>query len=95
MSQKPKWAQRRSGREQRRLAAVREHRRRRLIRFGTVVAAALVVVAAIIVFSREQGDALPAVRSGTAAIDATIPREGRVLGDPNAPVTVVEWGDYQ
>uniref|UniRef100_A0A831THW8 DsbA family protein n=1 Tax=Thermorudis peleae TaxID=1382356 RepID=A0A831THW8_9BACT len=23
------------------------------------------------------------------------PRDGRVLGDPNAPVLVVEWGDYQ
>jgi hypothetical protein len=29
------------------------------------------------------------------ARDAGIPRDGRVLGDPEAPVQVVEYGDFQ
>jgi hypothetical protein len=31
----------------------------------------------------------------TVPLDTAIPVAGRAMGDPAAPVTVVEWGDYQ
>lgn len=26
---------------------------------------------------------------------ATLPQDARALGDPNAPITIIEYGDYQ
>ena len=95
MSQKTREERGRPAREQRRLAAIHAERRRRLVRLGGIVAVAIVIAAALFIYNREQGSDLPSVRPGTIAIDAAIPRDGRVLGDPNASVTVVEWGDYQ
>ena len=62
---------------------------------GGAVTVALIAVAALILANR------PAAGDDSAPVQAVtsnygdIPRDGRVLGDPNAPVLVVEWGDYQ
>jgi protein-disulfide isomerase len=56
--------------------------------FGGVVLAAIVVVAGLI--------ALQATRSGEAKIPPRVAvGDGRVLGDENAPVTVIEYADFQ
>ncbi|CCF85023.1 hypothetical protein NITHO_4340008 [Nitrolancea hollandica Lb] len=30
-----------------------------------------------------------------AELPPDVPTNGRTMGDPNAPVKIVEWGDYQ
>lgn len=64
--------------------------------------AAAVVIIALIVISQSGGDngggGSPTNVRGAAQVDAElqgIPQSGQVLGDSNAPVTVVEFGDPQ
>src|SRR3954451_18883351 len=85
-----------SARAQRRMEEQRRAKRRRLSLLGGAIGVALVAVVALIFISRDSGSAtgLPAVVAGPQ-IDASIPQNGQVLGDPNAPVTLVEWADYQ
>jgi protein-disulfide isomerase len=69
--------------------------RRRLMFFGGAVVIAIVVAAVLILVNRDDdGSSLPAVVAAASA-DANIPFDGTTLGDPNAAVTVVEYGDYQ
>jgi protein-disulfide isomerase len=79
-------------------------RRRRLVQYGALAALlALVVVAALIIASQSNdGDATGAGAGGdvvgAAAVSRElkgIPQRGTVLGDPQADVTVVEYGDLQ
>lgn len=76
-----------------RYAAVqRAQRRRRMLAFlGGVVAVAVIAVVALIVLNQDDAGEVVAA----PPLEASIPTDGRVMGDPNAPVTVVEWGDYQ
>ena len=85
-----------SRRAERRIQERRAAQQRRLGFFGGAVAVAIVAAAVLMLINRggDGGGDLPSVVAG-AAIDASVPQNGRVLGDPNAPVTVVEWGDYQ
>jgi protein-disulfide isomerase len=73
----------------------RQAARRRMILVAGAIAAAI-VLAAILIVPNLPGSAsdLP---DFVVVSDphAGIPAEGRTLGDPNAPVTVVEYGDYQ
>lgn len=87
--------QRASRRAQRRWQNQRAARRRRLLALAGAVGVAVVVVTVLILLNRpgEVGDN-PPVQAATLDYGA-IPRDGRVLGDPGAPVLVVEWGDYQ
>jgi protein-disulfide isomerase len=84
-----------SRRAQRRLLEQQAARRRRFLLLGGAVAVAVVAAVALILANR------PAASDEIASVQAVtsnygeIPRDGRVLGDPNAPVLVVEWGDYQ
>lgn len=82
-----------------RRAAEQAAQRRRLIAIGGAIAVA-VVIAAVLIFVNWPEDnenepiSLPAiVAQGTPY--PGVPAETRYLGDPNAPVTLVEYGDYQ
>jgi protein-disulfide isomerase len=77
-----------------------DRRRQKLIKMGSAaVFLAIVVVAVLIVIGQsgsEGGD--PGDVAGAAEIErqlAGIPQAGMVLGDPDAKVTLVEFGDLQ
>jgi protein-disulfide isomerase len=75
----------------RRMAAERAATRRQFLRIGSVVAIVLVIVFSgiWIAFSQSDGD----VASGAGLYDE-LPTTGMVLGDPDAPATLVEYADY-
>lgn len=85
--------QRITGRAQRKLAKEQEARRTRVYTILAALGAVLVVVVLLFVFAR-QGEAGPPVATAPALAE-TIPVDGRTMGDPNAPVKVLEYGDYQ
>ncbi len=94
-------------RSQRRAAesqdAAAEHARKRRIQYLTLAAfGAVAVIVALIVISQSGGgsddSSPPANVAGVAKVDAElkgIPQTGQVLGDPAAPVSVIEYGDPQ
>ncbi len=69
-------------------------RKRRLLMIGGAVALAALVAGVLIWTNRESSD-LPSLQAADVAAFEGVPADGRVLGDPNAPVTLVEYGDYQ
>lgn len=83
-------------------AAAAERRRRRLLQLGGAVALAAAVVVAVALASGDGGSG-PEKRAGetvagaieTAALVRGIPQDGATLGEPGAPVTLVEFGDLQ
>ena len=81
-----------SSRAQRKVAAEQAARQRRLTLIGGAIAAALIValVAFLATRPRESG---PPVLVAEPISDA-IMVEGMAMGPADAPVTVVEWGDY-
>ena len=76
--------------EEKRQAA---QRRRLLVILGSAVAIAIAVVVVLILANRPESRATPMVTA--EALAAGVATNGRVMGDSAAPVTVVEWGDYQ
>lgn len=82
-----------SRRQHRKLAqqqAKRAERRRRLLLLAGL--AAMVVAGAVFLVSRLNDSP----DSGVPDINwASVPQDGSTLGDPNAPVTIVEYADYQ
>ncbi len=81
-------------------------RRRRLVQLGIAAALALVVVGAAILISRGGGGddevaatgddaALASQGREVAALFEGIPQDGTVLGDPDAPATLIEFADLQ
>jgi len=83
-----------SRRQQRKIEQQKAAQRKRLLQIGGIVAAALIVVGLVVLFTRPDGSALPAVVA-VAAPDAAIPQEGLFIGSADAPVTIIEYGDYQ
>ncbi|HLT20452.1 MAG TPA: hypothetical protein VKZ96_13405 [Thermomicrobiales bacterium] len=85
-----------SRRAQRVIQARQAKRKRMLTIIGGVAGAAVIIAGLLFLFSREsegsEADA-PVVSAPPPAIE--VPTEGRFKGDPNAPVTVVEFGDFQ
>lgn len=77
----------------RRRGAKQARRTRQLTILAGAVGVALVAVLVLVLvnqpWSGDEIDVAPAMP------DIGQPVAGRVLGDPNAPVRVVEWGDYQ
>ena len=64
--------------------------------FGGAAAAALILALILIAINQDDsGEAADDPVTVPEAISPDIPREGRVLGDPNAPVHIVEYIDYQ
>ncbi len=64
--------------------------------FGGAAAAALVLALILILINQDDaGTYAGEPVSVPPPIPADIPREGRTLGDPDAPVHIIEYGDYQ
>jgi protein-disulfide isomerase len=87
-----------------RARAERERRGRRLRMVSGVVIAAVAVVVVAIVISTNNSPGKSGLQSGTKAnatvsnvetLLAGIPQNGNTLGNPNAKVTVTEFGDLQ
>jgi protein-disulfide isomerase len=81
-------------------------RRRRLLQLGVAAALAAVVVVAAVLLSRSgdegesgappsQAQTLPEQGREVGRMFAGIPQEGTVLGDPEAPATLIEFADLQ
>jgi protein-disulfide isomerase len=84
-------------------AAAAGARKRRVQYLALAAFGAVAVIVALIVISQSGGDGnggggSPSNVQGTAQVDSElsgIPQQGQVLGDANAAVTVVEFGDPQ
>ena len=84
--------QRVSGRAQRKIAEEQEARRRRLTIIGSAIGAALLIALIVFLVTRPR-EAGPPVLAAEPMSD-TVPVAGMAMGAEDAPVTVVEWGDY-
>jgi hypothetical protein len=96
-SEQPNLQSRSEGRRAQRVIQQRQARRRKLITYvGGAVGVAIVAVGLLILFSRDTTDSASNEPVADApALPTDVPLEGRSMGDPNAPVTFVEWGDFQ
>jgi hypothetical protein len=81
-----------SGRAQRKVAEEQAARRKRLTMLGGAIAAALLIALVVFLATRPRESGPPVLAAEPMA--DTIPVEGMAMGAPDAPVTVVEWGDY-
>jgi protein-disulfide isomerase len=85
-----------SRRAQRVLQERQAKRRRIYTMFGGAAAAAILLVLILILINRDDsGEMAGEPVRVPPAISADIPRDGRTLGDPDAPVRIVEYGDFQ
>jgi protein-disulfide isomerase len=84
-------ARRRSARK---IAAEREARRKRILAIIGTVVLVLIVVGALVWALRRETPGNVQVQIAQP-LPAEIPQDGRVMGNPNAPVHVVEYGDFQ
>jgi protein-disulfide isomerase len=88
-----------SRREQRVLAERRARRQKRLLLFGGAAALAILLVVVLIAINAsgddDDGEVADLPVSVPELTDPAIPTDGLVIGNADAPVTVVEWGDYQ
>jgi hypothetical protein len=81
-----------TGREQRKVAAEEAARRKRwTIAAGTI---ALVLIVGLVAFLVTRPRDLGPPIEVAAAMPPTIPTAGMTMGPDDAPVTIVEWGDY-
>ena len=69
-------------------------RQRRIALIAGAVVIAVLVAGGLIWSNRDSSD-LPTLQVADAAELSGIPTDGRVIGDPNAPLHLVEYGDYQ
>jgi protein-disulfide isomerase len=89
---------RETGRARRKLEQEQAARRRQFMFLGGVLLVIAVGALIATLVLREKGSNssnLPAIVAASTSIDPSIPQNGATLGDPNAKVTVVEWGDFQ
>jgi protein-disulfide isomerase len=87
----------RSRQSARKVAEQRAARQRRRRLLGGTVIGALLVVAILIALNRPSTSTLSSFGNIAIAapLDSGLTMDGLVLGKAEAPVTVVEWGDYQ
>jgi protein-disulfide isomerase len=62
---------------------------------GGAVGIALIAVIGLILLNGRGDSKLGGVVAAATTFDASIPRDGQTLGNPDAPVTVEVWSDYQ
>ncbi len=84
--------QRVSGRAQRKIAEEQEARRRRLTIVGSAIGAALLIALIVFLITRPRESGPPVLAA--EPMSEAIPVAGMTMGAEDAPVTVVEWGDY-
>jgi hypothetical protein len=85
-----------SRRAQRVIQARQAKRKRMLMIIGSIAGAAVIIAGLLFLFNRDPEPAAadePVTAAPAPAIE--VPTEGRTKGDPEAPVTVVEYGDFQ
>jgi hypothetical protein len=80
-----------------RVIQARQAKRKRLVTIvGSIVGGAVIIAGLLFLFNRETEPAAadePVVSAHAPAVE--VPKEGRFKGNPEAPVTVVEFGDFQ
>ena len=81
-----------SGRAQRKIAEEQSARRKRLTMVGSAIGVALLVALVVFLITRPR-EAGPPVLAAEPMSDE-VPVAGMTMGPEDAPVTVVEWGDY-
>jgi hypothetical protein len=81
-----------SGRAQRKIAEEQAARRQRLTILGSAIGVALLVALVVFLITRPRDAGPPVLAAEPMA--AEIPVAGMAMGPEDAPVTVVEWGDY-
>jgi protein-disulfide isomerase len=84
-----------SGRAQRRAAEEQAIRRKQFFWLGGAVAVALLVALALILLNRPQAQDIGAPIVAAAPLPPAVPASGTIVGAQDAPVAIVEWGDYQ
>jgi protein-disulfide isomerase len=85
-----------SRRAQRRIQEERNRRRQRLMMIGGAVVLAVAVVGAVILLTRpDDNDASDQALTIPPKRDTSIPMDGRTFGNPDAPVTITEYADFQ
>lgn len=72
-----------------------ERARKRRLGMIAGIAAAAVVLIGILFWANRGSSNLPGLHTADAAALEGIPTNGRIIGDPNAPVHLIEYGDYQ
>ncbi|HEX3722429.1 MAG TPA: thioredoxin domain-containing protein [Nitrolancea sp.] len=75
-------------------SAQRQAKRRRQFTVIGAISVALIVALALIIIPQLGGSGFGTIQVANASA-AGLPSNGNVLGDPNAPVKVVEFGNYQ
>jgi protein-disulfide isomerase len=86
-----------SRRAQRRIEEERNRRRRMMMMIGGGLALAVIVVGSLIFLNRpdDEDDVSDLALTMPPPRDASIPQDGRSLGNPDAPLTIVEYADFQ
>ncbi len=95
MSKQSEENQSRSRRSERKAAVEKQAKRRRQFTIGGVAGVAILAALALIIVPQlGSSNDLGGIKVASAH-PASIPSNGKVLGDPNAPVKIVEYGNYQ
>ena len=81
-----------SGRAQRKVAEERAARRKRLTLLGSAIGVALLIALVVFLVTRTRDVGPPVLAA--EPLPESIPVAGMSLGPEDAPVTVVEWGDF-
>ena len=96
MNQRPQSGERQSRRAERRAQAEQQAKRRRFAIVGGAIGLALVAALVLILVAHfTSGSGSNGTITVAEGAPTGVPTNANTMGDPNAPVTVVEWGDYQ
>jgi hypothetical protein len=81
-----------SGRAQRKVAEEQAARRKRLAMLGSAIGVALLIALVVFLVTRTRDVGPPVLAA--EPLPESIPVAGMSMGPEDAPVTVVEWGDF-